>query len=254
MLMVQPPVELLLADREGLIVVMRTTLPLQRETEPGHRRERLPQHLIDQIGGIGIGVAERIGHLMQQLRTGPGELHRRIQKDLRRLGDRRPGAAEEIRCRAQATEQGAGPVRRCGMGPAEDGVEGIVQVGQPETGIVHVRAFPLEAGDRDADLIEEGGPVDLLLLVVDVERLDRHRHRFVGHEVLAHPLRRKVAQPLVVCGEPRRAPRGGVEVPAKIEVGPVEVGGGGHRFRSGGPEPGAVAGQTPVGPSLRDDL
>ncbi len=104
---------------------------------------------------------------------------------------------------------------------------------EPERRVVHVGAFMLEPEDGDPDVVEEGGAVDLVLQVGDFQLLDRPGHGPEGGELPADADVVEAAQPRVGGGVADRRARRGVEVPAKIEVGPRErVSDGWHRPRS----------------------
>ena len=73
---------------------------------------------------------------------------------------RRP---EKGRSRLEPAENAVSARPRLGIPPAQQRMEALKQVREPEAGIVDVRLLVLEAEDGDADLVEERGAIDLLL-------------------------------------------------------------------------------------------
>ncbi|MBK7714976.1 MAG: hypothetical protein IPI38_06090 [Gemmatimonadetes bacterium] len=128
----------------------------------------------------------------------------------------------------EAAEQGEAAFAGVAVAAAQQRLEGAVEVAEPEARVVDVGALPLEPRNGDPHLVEEGGAVDLLLRILDLDLLRRRRDGLEGHQVLPHPVQGVVGQAVVVRGDPLAAGGGGVEVPAKVEVALEEVGGGAH--------------------------
>ncbi len=83
-------------------------------------------------------------------------------------------------------------------------------------------AFVLEPEDGDADIVEQGGAVDLVLQPGDFHLLDGTGHGAIGGELSAHADIVEGAEPRIGAGVTGRRPGRRVEVPPEVEVGPGE--------------------------------
>src|SRR5690606_18997213 len=81
----------------------------------------------------------------------------------------------------------------------------------------------LEAEDESADLVQEGGPVNLIPQVGGVELLDRAGERAEGGEVRAHRVGVEGAESPVVGHGAGEAAVGWIEMPLEVEVRPAEI-------------------------------
>jgi len=143
------------------------------------------------------------------------------------------GGGQELRRGLQAGQRRGGPSFRLLAGALDQAVIGAEQVREPEGRVVDVGAFVLEAEDVDPDVVEEGGAVDFVLQVGDLQLLDRARHGAVGGELPSHADVVEGAEPGVGVRVSRRGAGRRVEVPAEVEVRPRQrVSDGWHRPRS----------------------
>jgi hypothetical protein len=136
---------------------------------------------------------------------------------------------QECRRGPEAFQHALGPGWIGLRGTNQQSVKGAKQVVQPEAGIVHMRLLVLEPEHRDPDLVEEGGPVDLFLQILDIECFHRACQRPEGGQVGPHRLDVKGSEAAVLADIARGRGRRRIEVPAQVEVGAVQVVSCGHR-------------------------
>ena len=130
---------------------------------------------------------------------------------------------EEGRDRAEPLERRGRPRAGVGGVPRQHRVQPLEEMVDPEDRVPLVRPLVLQPEDRAPELAQQRGAVDLLLQVLDVELLDRARHRPERRDVRPDGGHVEAAQPAVVRHQPGLARGGRVEVVLEIQVGLAEL-------------------------------
>ena len=229
MLEVQPPGELILADGEGVRIGVGLDLVAQGGSEPLERLERLSGRAAQVVLQIRRFRAEYRRELHHQLAAAAQHGERRIDEHRRWIIQRLSRGVEERGDRPEPLERRGRPAAGRAVLPAQDRVEALEEMVDPEDRVALVRPLVLEPVDGAPELAEQRRPVDLVLQVVHLELFDRAGDRPERRHVLAHRRRIEPAEASVLRDEAGRAGGGRVEVVLEVQVGPAELIDGRHR-------------------------
>ncbi len=199
---VQPPLEVGVERRE------RRTRPLARQAEALRERRRLG--------------AERRRHLADEQPAPLVHSQRRLHEHPHRLGQRGSRVVEQRGDVLQARQRGRGLLVRGAVRREEQVVQPGEQVREPELGVRRLRPQPLEAAHRDADLVEQGGTVDLGIEVVGAGPFEGGGDRLQGGEVRGEGGGAEAAVAAVLRGDPRLRGRHRIQLPVQVEVRPLD--------------------------------
>ena len=243
----EPPIELVLADRESVRIGIRLDLVGQRGAEPDQRLKRRFAHLLEGVGHIRRRGGEDRHRLRDQLSSATEHAQSGIEEHRRRLVDRFTRRVEERRSCLQPRCYGRDAGRGVRLITGQERIQGLEQVVEPEYRISDMGLFVLHPKHGAADLTQQRRTIDLLLHVLRVQFLHRPGQRSEGRDVFSRRLGVEATEPAILAEHPGGAGRRRVEVILQVQVGPAEIVNGGH-----GPSS-LVNPPAPVGAAAQDD-
>ena len=110
-------------------------------------------------------------------------MQRRFRVQTHRLGQRGPRVLEQRGNVFQARAQRGGPGIGRAVATQQQVMESAEQMTDPELRVLGLRALLLEAVQRDPNLVEQRGAVDLVVEVVGAGFLERAAERLERREV-----------------------------------------------------------------------
>ena len=216
-LVVQSEVEVILAERD--VLGRRLEPPLEIVLERRQRR----RGLLD--GGLELRHVHRRRRRSERGRDRAHEQEAafvdpqgRLDEYPHRLDQRGTRVVQERRHVLEPAHEGA----RLLLGRAIVAAQKHVQPGekmlQPERRILRLRPLALEPPQRDAGLVQQRGPVDLVVQLVRGGFFQSGGERLERRERGAQRIRAVSPVPVVVPRHPRLCGRHRVEMPAQVEV------------------------------------
>jgi hypothetical protein len=227
MFVMQPAVDLLLADCGAGRGGVGDDLGAERLLHPVDRVVRLGQ-------GARPIVVQRQPHRSETRRRGDHQGGQAVQLRERHFHQKLRRPAQGFPCVSEKPGQGPDPGQRGGGHggirhlPRQQAVERLAGVPGPQRGIAPPRMFVLEAEEEYPDVVQQRGPVDLVIGIVDVQILDGTGDRPQRGDVQPDRVGIESAQPLVLARRPGARRRGRIEVIPEIEERAAEFVGGGH--------------------------
>ena len=226
-LVMEAEVEVLLAQREPIRRPVQPAPEIAGERAQGRdgrvTRRGESRRLIWRL------LRDRGGDLLHQVRPAFGDLKCRFHEHAHRLRQRGARVVQEHRHVFQPAAHRPRALRRRAIAAQHEEMQPPEEVGQPESGVLRLRALALEAPQGDANVVEQGGAVDLVFERGGGSFLERRRDGLERREVRRQGGGTVAPEPIIVRRDAGLRGGHGIEVPPQVEVRALDLLEGAYR-------------------------